>query len=126
MPAWAIGYLALLLVLTVLSVVADRRQGKHVAMILVDVLATLVVCAAFAAYFHSPLPAAIGKPAAVLFVAAFVCLSFGAHRDIQQLRMDPELSERQNLVAEHIGILLGVLVISPAIAFGALAVLRAW
>jgi hypothetical protein len=126
LPVWAVVYLVLLLGITIWSVVEDRRQGKHTALLILDVAATLVLGALFAAYFHPPVGAAIGRAAAPVFVAAVAYVAIGAHRDIDRLQSDPELSPRQNLLAEHLGILLGVLFISPAIAFGALAVRAAW
>jgi hypothetical protein len=126
LPIWAVLYLLLLLGITIWSFVEDRRQGKRTALLILDVTAMLVLGGLFAAYFHPPLGATLGRSAAPLFAAAVAYLAIGAHRDIARLQSDPELSPRQNLVAEHLGILLGVLFISPAIAFAALAVKEAW
>ena len=125
-PAWAVAYLVLLLGVTVWSVVEDRRRGKGVALLALETTATLVLATMFVAYFHPPLSAALGRAGVPLFAVAFMNLALGAHRDIDRLRPDPSLSERQNLVAEHVGIAAGVLLVSPAVAFGALAALRAW
>ena len=124
MPTWAVAYLLLLLGATVASVAEDRRKGRPAWRLLLDVAATLVLGALFVAYYRPGITEALGRAAVPLLLSAVLVLTIGAHADIQRHEPDPELSARQNLVAEHIGILLGVLLISPAIAFATLAAAR--
>jgi uncharacterized membrane protein YfcA len=119
-------YLLVLLGATAASVAEDRRKGRPTWRLLLDVAATLVLAALFVAYYRPGITDALGRAAVPLLLAAVLVLTIGAHADIQRHEPDPELSARQNLVAEHIGILLGVLLISPAIAFATLAAARTW
>ena len=126
MPIWAVAYLTLLFGITVWSVITDRRDGIPIWRLALDIAAMLSLGGLFAAYYRPSLIAAVGRGAALLLLAALVVLAVGAHLEIQRIEPDPELSPRQNLVAEHLGIVLGVVFISPAIAFGTLAAARAW
>ena len=126
MPTWAVAYLILLLGATAASLVEDRRRGMPAWRLLLDVAATSVLAVLFVAYYRPGITDALGRAAVPLLLAAVVVLTIGAHLDIQRHEPDPELSPRQNLVAEHIGILLSVLLMSPAIAFGTLAAARVW
>jgi hypothetical protein len=80
----------------------------------------------FVAHFVPALGMAIGWPALPLFAAAFGWLGYSTHRDIVSLVPDPELSPRANLLGDHIGVLLGTLVIAPLIGFAAVAAARTW
>ena len=126
MPTWAVAYLVLLFIAAGASVAEDRRKGRSAWRLALDVAAMLVLGALFVAYYQPTITDAVGRAALPLLLAAVLVLTIGAHADIQRHEPDPELSARQNLVAEHIGILLGVLLISPAIAFATMAAARAW
>ncbi|HYD55175.1 MAG TPA: hypothetical protein VEA99_21240 [Gemmatimonadaceae bacterium] len=126
MPIWATVYLMLLVVVTAGSVVVDLRRGERAAPLGLDVVAMGVLAVLFAAHFAPGLLQGLGRAALPLFVIAFVWVSARAHRDIDRMERDPELSARANLIAQHVGIALGVLFLSPALAFGALAALQAW
>jgi uncharacterized membrane protein YfcA len=125
-PTWAVAYLLVLLGATAAAVAQDRRKGMPAWRLVLDVAATVVLGVLFAAYYRPEITDALGRTAAPLLLAAVLVLTIGAHADIQRHEPDPDLSARQNLVAEHLGILLGVLLISPAIAFATLAAARTW
>jgi uncharacterized membrane protein YfcA len=125
-PTWAVAYLLVLFGATAASVAQDRRKGMPAWRLVLDVAATLMLGVLFVAYYRPEITDALGRAAAPLLLAAVLVLTIGAHADIQRHEPDPDLSARQNLVAEHIGILLGVLLISPAIAFATLAAARTW
>jgi hypothetical protein len=125
-PTWAVVYLLVLFGATAASVAQDRRKGMPAWRLVLDVAATVVLGVLFVAYYRPEITDALGRAAAPLLLGAVLVLTIGAHADIQRHEPDPELSARQNLVAEHVGILLGVLLISPAIAFATMAAARTW
>jgi uncharacterized membrane protein YfcA len=125
-PTWGVVYLLVLFGATAASVAQDRRKGMPAWRLVLDVAATVVLGVLFVAYYRPEITDALGRAAAPLLLAAVLVLTIGAHADTQRHEPDPDLSARQNLVAEHVGILLGVLLISPAIAFATLAAARAW
>ena len=126
MPTWASLYLVLFALVSVGSAIVDRRRGTRLALVVLDLLAMGLLAWFFGGHFVPTLTAALGRAALPLFTATFAYVAVRAHQDIGRMEDDPELSAGGNLVAQHLGILVGVLFLSPAIAFGALVALRGW
>ena len=126
MPIWATLYLLLIAGFAIWSVVDDVRQGDSRLRIGADVIAISILVFLFAAYFTPALADPLGRVAAPLFLGAFLWTGIAAQREIAEENDDPDLSPRANLVAEHLGIAIGVLLFSPLLAFAGMAAYRLW
>ncbi len=91
-----------------------------------DAAAMGVLGLLFVAHFVPPLGLAMGRLALPLFAAGFAWTGYSTHHDIVSLPPDPELSRRANLLGDHIGVLVGVLVFAPLIGFAAVAAVQTW
>lgn len=125
-PIWAGLYLLVIAGFAVWSVVDDMRQGDSRVRVLADVIAMSILGVLFVGYFVPGLVDPLGRVAAPLFLAAFLWTGIAAQREIAEENDDPDLSPRANFVAEHIGIVIGVLAFSPLIAFAGMAALQLW
>ena len=126
MPWWANVYLAFLLVLTIWSVSVDLQADVTGWRIGLDV-ASMVVWAWFVvAYFHPELAETLGRWTGIAFAAALVWTGVGVHRDIADLRPDPDLTPRTNLTAEMVGIAVGAIALAPAVTVALLVMRSAW
>jgi hypothetical protein len=108
------------------AIVDDLREGQSRLRVTMDVLAIGVLGYLYAGYFVRPLIEPLGKAAAPLFILAFLWTGIAAHREIVVEDNDPDLSPRANFVAEHLGILIGVVIFSPLVAFGGMAAWQLW
>ena len=104
----------------------DVRSHKATPWIVADLAAMAALGLLFVAHFVPPLGLAIGRLGVLLFAAGFAWTGYSSHQDIVSLPQDPELSPRANLLGDHIGVLLGVLVLAPLIGVAAVAAARAW
>jgi hypothetical protein len=125
-PLWAGLYLLVIAGFAAWSVTDDIRQGDSRLRVIADVLAITILGFLFAGYFLPGLADPLGRVAAPLFIAAFLWTGIAAQREIAEENDDPELSKRANVVAEHIGIVIGVIVFSPLLAFAGMAALQLW
>lgn len=126
MPLWAGLYLLVIAGFALWSVVDDVRQGDSRLRVLADVSAMSILGFLFVGYFVPGVAESLGRVAAPLFLAAFLWTGIAAQREIAAENDDPDLSPRANIVAEHIGIAIGVVAFSPLIAFAGMAALRLW
>ena len=126
MPIWAALYLVAVAGVVAWSIVDDRRAGRSWWRPVADVAATVALAYLFAGYFKHDLVAPIGRLAAPLYAVAFLWTGVSAHRDVTEDDPDPELSARANLVAEHLGIAVGLLLVAPLIALAGAAAYAAW
>ena len=126
MPIWAGLYLLVIAGFALWSVIDDMRQGDSRVRVIADVVAMSILCYLFVGYFSPGIADPLGRVAAPLFLAAFLWTGIAAHREIAEENDDPDLSPRANVVAEHIGIAIGVIAFSPLIAFAGMAALQLW
>jgi uncharacterized membrane protein YfcA len=125
-PFWASLYLIVIVGLAAWAVINDLRQGDSRLRVTADVAAVMILGWLFAGYFVHAVGEPLGRAAAPLFIAAFLWTGIAAQREIAEENDDPELSPRANLVAEHLGIAIGVIVFSPLLAFSAMTAIRLW
>ena len=126
MPIWAIVYLTLIAALSVWAIQDDLRSGEPRIRAVGDAVAMATLGFLFAGYFVTEVVAPLGRAAAPIFVLAFLWTGIAAHRELLEDDPDPELSARANLIIEHLGILIGVLIFAPLMAFAGAAAIRAW
>lgn len=108
------------------AIVDDLREGQSRLRVTTDVVAIAMLGYLYAGYFIRSLVEPLGKAAAPLFILAFLWTGIAAHREIVAEDDDPELSPRANFLAEHLGILIGVVIFSPLVAFGGMAAWQLW
>jgi hypothetical protein len=126
MPWWALLYLAVLFALEIGSARLRRQLGVSWLMLALD-LATIAGWALLvAAYFDAPLAERLGRAAIGLFAAALVWTGLSAHRDIALFEEHPDVPPDARHAADFVGILLTVLILTPAVGLGAIAAVRAW
>lgn len=118
-------YLVAVGVVSVWAVLDDIREHKSLAGIIADIAATTTLGFLFVAYFVPAFGQSIGWLTVPLFVTGFLWIGVSAQRDILATGQDPDLSPRANLIAEHAGVILGVLMFAPLIGFASLAAARA-
>lgn len=126
MPLWATLYLIVIAGLSGWAVLDDIRQGDSRLRVTADAVAILILGYLFAGHFVRDIAEPLGRAAAPLFIAAFLWTGVAAQREITEEEHDPELSPRANFLAEHLGILVGVALFSPLIAFAGLVAYQLW
>lgn len=126
MPIWAGLYLVVIAGFAVWSVRDDVREGNTVARVVADIVAICILGFLFVGHFLPGLTEPLGRIAAPMFLAAFLWTGIAAQREIAEENDDPDLSPRANVVAEHIGIAIGVIAFSPLIAFAGMTALQLW
>jgi hypothetical protein len=125
-PIWATVYLLAVAGVVLWSVVDDLRSRKPWWRPTADLVATMALGYLFAGYHRRELVEPLGRVAALLYTAALLWTGAAAHREATEDDPDPELSARENLVAEHLGIALGLLLVAPLLALAAAAAYQAW
>jgi hypothetical protein len=80
----------------------------------------------FVAYFVPRIADVIGFVAVPMFAVGFLWTGFSTQRDLMTAHPDPELSHTANMVGDHLGVVLGVLVFTPLLGFAAVAAARTW
>ena len=126
MPWWASVYLAFLLVLTIWSISVDRKANVAAWRIGLDAVSMAVWAWFVVAYFRPALAETVGRWTLAAFVAALVWTGIGVHRDIADMRPDPDLTCRENFAAELVGVGLGAIALAPAVTLALLVMRRAW
>jgi hypothetical protein len=126
MPWWAHLYLAFLLVLTVASVVVDRRRGVTAWRMSLDVASMAVWAWFVVAHFHPPLAEPAGRWTALAFLGTLIWTGIGVHREIAELRPHPELTPRANLTLELAGIATAAIALVPAVTMALLVMRTSW
>jgi hypothetical protein len=126
LPVWVVLYLVAFFSLEFWDSLEGRRKGRAIGVIVADIASTILIGLAFAGFYYPPLIDPLGRSALPLFVLALGYL--GIRTSIQLLRTppDPELSPQADAMAGHVGVLVAVVFMAPAVAFGALATVRAW
>ena len=120
MPWWAHLYVAFLLVLTVASVVVDRRRGVAAWRVSLDVISMAVWGWFVLAYFHPALAEPVSRWTVIVFVGTLVWTGIGVQREIAELRPDPQLTARANLTLELAGIATAAITLAPAVTMALL------
>ena len=125
-PIWATLYLLAVAGVVIWSVADDVRSRKPWWHPVTDVIATVALGFLFAGYHRPELVEPLGRGAALLYAVALLWTGAAAHREVTEDDPDPELSPGANLVAEHLGIALGLLLVAPLLGLAAAAAYRAW
>lgn len=126
MPIWATLYLIVIAGLATWAVIDDIRQGDSRLRVTADAVAILILGYLFVGHFERGIAEPLGRAAAPLFIAAFLWTGIAAQREITEEDHDPDLSPRANFVAEHLGILVAVILFSPLIAYAGLVAYQLW
>ncbi|HET7039290.1 MAG TPA: hypothetical protein VFH97_05340 [Gemmatimonadales bacterium] len=132
----ALAYIAPLLAVGVYSAYDDRKEGVSVPYVATDAAVTLSWVYFVAAYDRPAVAAPRGGGAGVLLAFAVVWTVFDVRRELRLIvaarpqSYDPGLSARANLrvdrSVEALGVLIGTLVMVPALAAAVRVSLRAW
>jgi hypothetical protein len=137
MPWFAVAYVTLLLAFGVYCFHDDRKEGRSAGYLATDAAVTALWIYFVWAYFHPPLAASLGSSGALpLLLGAVSWTAWDAWRELRLVigarpeAYDPELSEAWNLRidrgVETGAVLLGLLVMAPAIFCAMQVARRSW
>jgi hypothetical protein len=126
MPFWAFPYMLLLMIVTAVSTALKRRLGFPWWWSVIDTLSMAVLLWLFVAYYVPLLLVGSGALAPWLFALVLLWIGLSTHRELQVVEELPALSENSGSGAQWVSLIGGVLLLTPALGLGAIAVARVW
>ena len=126
MPVWTIAYMLLLLLMAAASTALKRRLGFPAWWLVLDTASMAVLLWLLVGYHRPEVIGAAGRSAAVLFVGVLVWLGISTHRELQVVERLPVLGEQSGAASQWVPLMGGVLLLAPALGFGAIAAYRSW
>lgn len=136
MPWFAAAYVVLFLAFGVYSFYDDWKERRSAGYLATDAAVNLLWIYFVWAYFHPPLAASMGSGALPLLLGAVSWTAWDAWRELRLViaarpeAHDPELSEAWNLWidrgVESGAVLLGLLVMAPAVFCAMQVARRSW
>ena len=125
MPWWPLLYVVVYAGIGLAAAIDDYRSGKGVSWALGELLATAVASAFVVALWREDLRLALGRAVVPLFVGALIWEVVSARDDLSSLERDASLSTDADRTANRLGVLLGIMLVAPALVSGAVLSWRA-
>lgn len=126
MPFWTYPYIFILMLMTAASTAVKRRLGFALWWVVLDTTCMVVLLWLLVAYYRPEALGELSGAAPLLFGGALLWLGLSTHRELRVVEQLPLLRSEQSSAAQWISLLVGVLVLTPALGLGAIAVVRAW
>ncbi len=136
MPWFGAAYVVLVLGIGIYSFYDDRKAKRSIAYLSTDAVVTSVWIYFVLAYFVPQIAAPIGRLLPFLLLLSLAWTAVDASRELTRVIAqrpasdDPELSARANLwvdrAVESAGLLISVLLLTPAIIYAMLVIRRTW
>ena len=111
---WIITYFALFGMISLGGLWDDWCHNKPPWFLICSLFSTVVVGLLFAGFWYSGCHAILSCLAIPLFIAAAVWEVFQGVDDIRSLTRDPELSEKEDSLANAAGVILATVLVLPA------------
>ena len=124
MSWWTIIYLGLFGVLAAAGLWDDVRDRRPAWFLGCAVISNLTVIYLFVTFWHQSLRAPLGLIAPLAFVGSMCWELFQAVEDIRALRLDPELSEREQRVTASIAAISLPVICLPAFVVAGISAFR--
>lgn len=126
MPIWTYPYILLLMVLTAASTAVKRRLGFPGWWVTLDVLSIAVLLWLLVSYHRPGALGALADASPAVYAAALAWLGISTHRELAVVERLPIAESEHSSKAQWISLIGGLLLLTPAIGLGAIAVARAW
>ena len=124
MSWWTIIYLGLFGVLAAAGLWDDVRDRRSAWFLGCAVISNLTVIYLFVTFWHPSLRAPLGLIAPLAFVGSMCWELFQAVEDIRALRLDPELSEREQRVTASVAAISLPVICLPAFVVAGISAFR--
>ena len=125
MPWWALLYVVLYVIIGVAAAIDDYRSAKGVSWALAELLATALGSLFVVALWREQLQVGLGRTVLPLVIGVAIWEVVSARHDLSSLKPDSGLSAEADRTATRLGILLGILLVIPALAAGTVLSWRA-
>ena len=126
MPFWTYAYIVVLMLMTTASTAVKRRIGFPAWWVVLDTVCMVVLLWMFIGYFRPEALDGLHQAAPFLFVGVLVWMGISTHRELRVVDQLPVLQEEQASAAQWISLFGGILLLTPALGLGAIAVARGW
>ena len=126
MPVWSYPYILLLMIVTAVSTTLKRRLGFPWWWSVFDTLGIAILLWLFVAYYVPEVLAGLERAAPWLFALVLVWIGLSTHRELQVVEELPMMENSGGAGAQWVSLLGGVLLLTPALGLGAIAVARTW
>ena len=126
MPIWSFPYIMLLMIVTVVSTALKRRLGFPWWWGVLDTLGIAILLWLFIAYYVPAVLGGFAQAAPWLFALVLVWIGASTHRELQVVEQLPLMEGEGGSGAQWLSLVGGVLLLTPALGLGAIAVARTW
>jgi len=125
-PWWAVAYLILILIWSLLGYSSDQRDGRNRFFSLAGIILSLWLILFVAGYWEPRITLFVGRWGLPILFFSFIYEFWSGYLDVKSCQSDPELSDEENRMATIIALCFSTLLLLPAYALAAFATLRAW